>query len=256
MPETIYAPVVHVVSRPSFDEMAAQEFLDSAGLSNKMLLASSGTDAEVLIEMSTRLCYLSFESGRVSDEFHKNIIESGHGSTLEHANWTLWIRGISRSLSHELVRHRAGFAYSQLSQRYVAEDDTAFVMPPAIQKLPAIDQAVWKADQVSALDSYKYFVRHLEQTAPKHLSKRDKRKFAREAARASLPNATETMIAMTGNTRAWRHLIEMRSALYAEAEIRVLALAIFWKLIDEAPMLFGDYTVMDNGEVVTENRKV
>lgn len=256
MPKTIYSPRVEVVGRPEVDLAAMQDFLESADLPDHMVYAARGTDAERLVELSTRLCYLSFKSGRESKEFHKNIIESGHGSTLEHANWTLWIRGISRSLSHELVRHRAGFAYSQLSQRYVAEDDTAFVMPPAIQKLPVIDKDIWKADQVSSLDSYKYFVNHLEQTAPKRLSKRDKRKFAREAARASLPNATETMIAMTGNARAWRHFIEMRSAVYAEAEIRVLALAIFWRLRDEAPMLFGDYTVKNNGEVVTGNRKV
>src|SRR5687767_15694217 len=68
---------------------------------------------------------------RATRDYLENIKKQGHGSVLEHANYSLLLEGISRSLTHELVRHRAGFAYSQLSQRYVDESEANFVMPPA-----------------------------------------------------------------------------------------------------------------------------
>ena len=93
-----------------------------------------GSDGEHLAEFAGRLCYMSQRNpaGRATREYLVNILKQGHGSVLEHANYSLLLEGISRSLTHELVRHRAGFAYSQLSQRYVDESQAAFVVPPAI----------------------------------------------------------------------------------------------------------------------------
>jgi thymidylate synthase (FAD) len=93
-----------------------------------------GTDGEWLAEYAGRICYMSQSNPahRTTAEYLTNIMRQGHGSVLEHANYTVLAEGVSRSLSHELVRHRAGMAYSQLSQRYVDSSDAAFVMPPAL----------------------------------------------------------------------------------------------------------------------------
>ena len=81
-----------------------------------------------------RVCYMSFAKPRPGGNhaYLNHILEVGHGSVLEHAVWCLVITGVSRSLTHELVRHRAGFSYSQLSQRYVDESVAEYVEPDAI----------------------------------------------------------------------------------------------------------------------------
>ena len=262
-------PEVYVISRPSFDFAEMIRFLHDNDFSTNKLWASEGTDGEKLVEMATRLCYLSFEKGRSSEDFHKNILEQHHGSTIEHANWTLLIAGVSRSWSHEMVRHRAGFAFSQLSQRYVDEGQCVFVMPPAVQELDDIDQDLWVGTMVMALDGYKHLITVLSRQMDKQgLDKTTRRKRAREAARSALPNATETMITITGNARAWRHFIEMRSEAFADAEMRRVAVAVYRKMVEEAPFLFGDYEevhILEEGDgeitknvpvIHTENKKV
>ncbi len=240
-----YEPEAYLIARPQFDIVEMRRFLHRNDLSGNRLRLAKGTDAEKITEMATRLCYQSYKTGRPSDQFHQNIIESGHGSTLEHVSWTIILAGVSRSFTHELVRHRAGFAYSQLSQRYVNAENTAFVMPPAIQELPQVDQDVWVGSMVASLDEYKEAAKRLESYFKSEGLYEgyptDRRKRAREAARSVLPNATETHIAVTANARAWRHFIEMRSARYADTEMRRVANAIYWIMAEEAPMLFGDF---------------
>lgn len=89
-------------------------------------------------EMAGRLCYMSFgpKEGRKDAAYIEHIIKVKHGSVLEHVYFNWLVYGISRSLSHEWVRHRAGWAYSQLSQRYVDSGEAALVMPPEILELP------------------------------------------------------------------------------------------------------------------------
>lgn len=96
----------------------------------RSIIQVRGTPAEQLTVFAGRNCYQSFESPKTVDDYMKNILESKHGSVLEHASVSFIISGVSRSLTHELVRHRAGFAYSQLSQRYVDESVTSLVVPP------------------------------------------------------------------------------------------------------------------------------
>ena len=117
-------PQITIIARPSFAE--------PSHLPVNWLGESS--DGERLAEFAGRLCYMSQKNpaNRATREYLENIKKQGHGSVLEHANYSLLLEGVSRSLTHELVRHRAGFAYSQLSQRYVDESEANFVMPPAI----------------------------------------------------------------------------------------------------------------------------
>src|ERR1700757_4492121 len=107
-------------------------------------------DGEGLKESAGRICYMSQHNpvARTTPEYLENIKKQGHGSVFEHSVYVMLIEGISRSCSHELVRHRAGFGYSQLSQRYVDESHAAFVMPPAVQGDPALE-AAW-VEQVTA----------------------------------------------------------------------------------------------------------
>src|SRR5213082_340016 len=97
---------------------------------------------------------------RATRDYLDNIKKQGHGSVLEHANYTLLLEGVSRSLTHELVRHRAGFAYSQLSQRYVDESDANFVVPPAVIGDTSLEKE-WRTQIDEAQRTYVRLVEHL-----------------------------------------------------------------------------------------------
>lgn len=188
-----------------------------------------------LIETAGRTCYMSFGKGRPHDEYIKHIIESGHGSVLEHVNFTFQIWGISRSLSHELVRHRAGMAYSQLSQRYVDSSDVNFIVPLAIQALGQEEQDRWKDFCSLTVNEYSHLVDILSD--PMIEDKTERRKKARQAARSVLPNATETIMTVTMNARAFRHFVEMRANAAAEVEIRALAIKVFDIINERWPLI-------------------
>src|SRR4029077_7039880 len=139
-------------------------------------------------EFCGRLCYMSQRNpaNRATREYLENIKKQGHGSVLEHANYSLLLEGVSRSLTHELVRHRAGFAYSQLSQRYVDESQAAFVVPPAIIGDAALEGA-WRQQIESAQATYVALVEQLIDRYRWVDDKVHRRKMAREAARGVLP---------------------------------------------------------------------
>src|SRR5918992_4999350 len=132
--EIIRAPQITLIARP--------QFLEPGHL--PVQWKGESTDGERLAEFAGRLCYMSQHNpaGRSTAEYLRNILRQGHGSVFEHSTYVMLIEGISRSCSHELVRHRAGWGFSQLSQRYVDESHAAFVMPPAIMGDPALE-AEW-----------------------------------------------------------------------------------------------------------------
>ena len=123
---------------------------------------ATSSDGERIAEFAGRLCYMSQHNpaGRTTAEYLQNILRQGHGSVFEHATYVMLIEGISRSCSHELVRHRAGWGYSQLSQRYVDESHAAFVMPPAILGDDRLE-AEWTAQVEAAQAAYVAAVEHL-----------------------------------------------------------------------------------------------
>ena len=227
-------PRVTLISRPSFAE---PEHLPVTWL-------GESSDGERLAEFAGRLCYLSQRNpaNRSTRDYLENIKKQGHGSVLEHANYSLLLEGVSRSLTHELVRHRAGFGYSQLSQRYVDESDAHFVVPPAIVGDEALLGA-WRTQIESAQQSYIALVEQLMSKYQWVADKVHRRKMAREAARGVLPNSTETKIVVTGNARAWRTMLELRSSEGAELEIRRLSVAVLRVLAAEAPAFFSDFEV-------------
>jgi thymidylate synthase (FAD) len=228
------APRLTLLSRPVFTE--------PSHLPVNWLGESS--DGERLAEFAGRLCYMSQKNPakRNTREYLENIKKQGHGSVLEHANYSILLEGVSRSLTHELVRHRAGFAYSQLSQRYVDESDAQFVIPPAIIGDEALE-GEWRRQIESALASYISLVEHLMERYGWVADKVHRRKMAREAARGVLPNSTETKIVVTANARAWRTMLELRSSEGAELEIRRCAVALIRLLQQEAPGFFADFEI-------------
>jgi len=228
------SPRITVLSRPVFVEPAHLP----------VQWKGESTDGERLAEFAGRLCYMSQRNpaGRTTREYLDNILKQGHGSVLEHANYSLLLEGISRSLTHELVRHRAGFAYSQLSQRYVDESEAAFVVPPAIIGDEALEQA-WRAQMESAKQSYVTLVDELMDRYAWVADKVHRRKMAREAARGVLPNSTETKIVVTANVRAWRTMLELRCGEGAEQEIRRLGILVLRLMQAEVPAFFGDFEV-------------
>ena len=147
------------------------------------------------------------------------------------------------------MRHRAGWAYSQLSQRYVDESVADFVMPPAVIGDEALERA-WRDQVESAQRTYVTLVDELMQRYGWVADKVHRRKMAREAARAVLPNATETKIVATGNVRAWRTMLELRSSEGAELEIRRFAIMALRLMQSEAPAMFADFDIY-----VAEDRK-
>ena len=151
---------------------------------------------------------------------------------------------MSRSFTHELVRHRAGFGYSQLSQRYVDESVADFVEPDCIAEDPALHE-VWRSAVEQAQEAYVKLVTGLQAKFANVEDKTQRRKMARQAARSVLPNATETKIFVTANARALRHFIELRCNEAAEIEIRQVAAQMLAILKKEAPNIFGDYKVSE-----------
>src|SRR5262252_6787462 len=227
-------PVLTLLARPTF---SGPEHLPVAWMGDS-------TDGERLAEFAGRLCYMSQHNPakRPTREYLENIKKQGHGSVLEHANYSILFEGVSRSLTHELVRHRAGFAYSQLSQRYVDESEANFVIPPAIVGDDTLERE-WRTQVESAQGAYVALVAQLMERYGWVADKVHRRKMAREAARAVLPNATETKVVVTGNARAWRTMLELRSSEAAELEIRRMAVAGLRLLQREAPGFFSDFEV-------------
>ena len=221
------------------------------------------TDADggpALVEFAGRACYQSWSKPNprtaTNAGYLRHIIDVGHFSVLEHATVSFYITGVSRSCTHELIRHRH-FSYSQLSQRYVPEHDSQVVLPPGMEDDPELQEIFTAAADASRATYAELLVRleaKFKGDEPGDRLGAIRRKQARQAARAVLPNATETRIVVTGNYRAWRHFVAMRASEQADVEIRRLAIACLRQLVDVAPQVFADFeiaTLADGTEVAT-----
>jgi thymidylate synthase (FAD) len=248
------SPGVTVLEVPSVNLLGMKGFLD--GFPTELKFVEYLSDpvylepAEILCKVAGQLCYLSFGPGRSENKdagvYFRNILESSHGSVLEHANFSMLWWGISRSLTHELVRHRAGFGFSQVSQRYVGGKTLRFVERPEYQIdsllhglfLRRIERSYVEYEELSD------YLMERQKGGEKILSaekKTDLRKKVRQAARSVLPNETEAPIMVTANVRAWRHFFNMRVSEHAEVEIRRVGFEAFRCLSVLAPLLFDDF---------------
>jgi thymidylate synthase (FAD) len=262
-------PQIYVLGRQDTNDVDLERFLTDHGVSWQTDTEIAG---EALTETAGRVCYMSFAKPRPGGNhaYLRHILEVGHGSVLEHAVWNLLITGVSRALTHELIRHRAGMGYSQLSQRYVDESVAEYVEPELIAQDPEL-HAIWQDAVVHAHEAYMKLAEKLNQKLADPVQaqaagldpdadRTTRRKTARQAARSVLPNATETKIFVTANARALRHFLELRGGAGADFEIRLLANRLHDVLLKESPNLFGDYErkPLPDGtfEITTPFRKV
>jgi thymidylate synthase (FAD) len=203
-------------------------------------------DTSALVEFAGRACYGSWSrpnpATRSNPAYIAHILDLEHYSVLEHAGFTIMLTGVSRSLTHELTRHRH-LSYSQRSQRFVNEADTPVVFPPLFRDDPEA-QAILTDIHNRTQEAY----RKLAEIGARKLAalpdKTLRRKRMREAARCVLPNMTETHIVVSGNHRAWREFFAKRGGLHVDAEMRAVAVTIFREVAQPlAPTIYQDFRV-------------
>jgi thymidylate synthase (FAD) len=266
------SPGVIMLARPRTNVAGLAGFLEgfdpSLGFSGYVDDPTRLPDSSQLCKTAGQVCYASFGPRRTTNEnaaaYFERLTSAGHGSVLEHANFSFLLYGISRSVTHELVRHRAGVGFSQISQRYVSGAVLRFVERPEYQDDGELHRHFEeRADR--AATEYGAMADGLlerQEGGNSMLSadyKTDARKKVQQTARSLLPNETEAPMVFTGNVRALRHIIEMRADAHAESEIRNLAVRIFLCLVTADPILFGDYSITELPDgtftVTTTNRK-
>lgn len=249
MERIVTKPRVYLIGKQTLDGDAVKRFLDDEGA---FFETDTDRPPEILAEMAGRICYMSYGKGRKTNaEYLDNIISSHHGSVLEHVVWNFIVTGISRSLTHELIRHRAGIGVSQLSQRYVDESDARYVLPPLYRDNEAL-QEKWKKAVTAAHEAYTELAlatdAYVKELHPE-LKGTDRRKLVRQSARSVLPNACETKIFITANARALRHIVEMRGSPHADTEIRELAVQLAKLVKAESPNIFADIEIVEENGI-------
>lgn len=254
----VESPEVFLVQQPSLDWDEIRRYLSKVGERTASaddpevwadrVQESMAADGEALVELGGRLCYRSWVAGanvnvtkvrEDSKEYLGNILSSGHGSVLEHANYSFIFDDVSRVFTHELVRHRAGVAVSQESMRFVRLDDLPFWFPEwcradaelmerNIELLQAMEaHQLWMADHFG-----------LDDAGVPFSEKKAKTSFMRRFA----PDGVATGMLVTINVRALRHIIFMRTALGAEEEIRLVFDDVANKALAAVPNLMQDYS--------------
>jgi thymidylate synthase (FAD) len=257
------SPQVFLVARPAVDVEGMRAYLETVGGSSWLEMREEAreslNDGELLAEFGGRMCYRSWEPGlnpnvtRIRTdqaEYFANVLRSAHGSVLEHANYSFAFRNVSRVFTHELVRHRAGSAFSQESLRYVRLTDIGFRVPPALE--PLRDQVISIVEQLeefqlSAAEQLDLDSGNMPFAVKKEIT---------SALRRLAPIGLSTDILWTANVRTLRHVIEMRTAPGAEEELRQVFSDVAEKMKAEAPSLFQDFNQGDDGSWVPEWRKV
>lgn len=263
-------PKVYLIARPQIVEDGLRSFLEEQKL--EWPTPTEGVkDAERLVEVAGRCCYMSFGAkagSKTNKKYIQNLLgrkEDGsfmdgpaHGSVVEHPCWSFLVVGAGRGFSHEQVRHRVGWAYSQLSTRYCDFEreeeegtwDPGFVVPPLAQLSELTTNAFAQRIQQSQkaycellqlieqdLKNNPEFMKNLSDK-PEREAKRMLRKAARGAARDILPIATEAIMTFSANARAIWNVIYLRANEHAEAVIRMIYVQIARIMEQEMPALF------------------
>jgi thymidylate synthase (FAD) len=255
-------PQVELIARPSIDADALRRYLKTVGgdewLDMRLSEGAEPNPGQTLIEAAGRACYRSWKEGlnpnvtrvrKDQAEYFLNILRSGHGSVLEHANYSFILWDVSRIFTHELTRHRAGSAFSQESMRFVRIDDIGFRIPESMESLrPQIVSILETLEdfQIAAADHF-----GLDEDGKAFHDKKE----ITSAMRRLAPEGISTMIIWTANVRTLRHVIQARTDHGAEEELRFVFNKIGRIMQEEAPLLFADFVVED-GAWTTEHRKV
>lgn len=252
-------PRVFLIAETRINPHEIEAWLDHVG-GTECLTRIEGNDGEQLIEFAGRNCYRSFTPGinpnvtkvtEDSKDYHRNYISHGHGALLEHACISFAFEDVSRVFTHELVRHRAGMAYSQVSLRYVRLDELKFWIPPDI----VVNE--------EAMELFRGTVENLEEAQKKLAAIYDidslpfsQKKMLTSSFRRIAPIGVATGIVATFNMRALRHVLAMRTSAHAEVEIRQVFREVYDMVKDRYPLIFQDASTNEQGEVIFEFDKV
>jgi len=257
-------PSVFLIARPSLDLEGMRGYLEDVGGEGWLERRASESDgapnaAELLIEFAGRACYRSWEPGlnpnvtkvrADQEEYLGNLLRSLHGSVLEHASYSFAFRSVSRVFTHELVRHRAGSAFSQESLRYVRLTDIGFRVPPALE--PVREEVLSLVEQLEEFQVNAAEKLGIDEEGLPFAVKKE----VTSALRRLAPIGLSTDIIWTANVRTLRHVIEMRTAEGAEEELRLVFDDVARIMCAEAPKLFQDFSRTEDGAWVPEYRKV
>lgn len=249
-------PKVFLIAHTHLDDESAEEWLKHVG-GLKALNHVTGDDGEVLVELAGRNCYRSFDVGinpnitkirTDSEAYHKNILGSAHGSVLEHATCSFAFEDISRVVTHELVRHRSGTAFSQVSLRYVRIDELRMWIPDIIADNPealavfeeVIQKCEWGQKELSRIYD-------IDNMPDFHTKKQLTSAFRRIA-----PIGLATGIVVTFNLRSLRWIIQMRTAPGAEIEIRKVFYEVYKIAREKYAYLFQDFVEVESEDGIPE----
>lgn len=238
-------PEVFLIAYTELDEDAVREWLAHMG-GLKVLDHLSGDGGEQLVELAGRSCYKSFDAGlnpninkvrTDSEQYHGNILKSKHGSVVEHATCTFAFENVSRVYTHELVRHRAGMAFSQESLRYVRLDRLKYWVPDLIaeneEAMKVFEEMFEKCEWAQKKLAEIYDIENIKSF---HTKKQLTSAFRRVA-----PIGLATGIVATFNLRALRWVIQMRTAESSEVEIRKVFCEVYNIAKEKWPYLFQDF---------------
>lgn len=249
-------PQVYLIGSTTAYESGIQKYLQEIGASDWVTDAPTG--AEKICEMMGRLCYRSWKPElnknvtRVrqgNKSYLGNIISSGHGAVLEHASVNFIFHNVSRVFTHELVRHRAGAAYSQESLRYVRLEDLGLWVPDNTDPY-LVD--LFKRTFETLEELQKEMAKYLKLD---ELPFAEKKKLTSTMRRIA-PIGLSTAIGATFNHRTLRHLIELRTSEHAEEEIRYVFDKLAQICTDNWPNMYQDFIKNDKNEWVTKHSKV
>ncbi|HVC23436.1 MAG TPA: FAD-dependent thymidylate synthase [Candidatus Dormibacteraeota bacterium] len=258
------SPSIFLIARPAIDLDAMRAYLAQVGgeswLDRRLLeTKAQPNQGELLVEFAGRACYRSWEPGlnpnvtRVRSDpraYLENILSSAHGSVLEHANYTFALHNVSRVATHEIVRHRAGAAYSQESLRYVRLVDIGFRVPPALE--PLKQQCIELVEKLEEFQVSAAQALHIDEKGiPFHVKKE-----VTSALRRLAPIGVSTDLIMTMNLRTLRHVVEMRTDPGAEEELRLIFGRIGEIMVEESSGVFQDFECSDDGGWRPKYRKV
>jgi thymidylate synthase (FAD) len=219
----------------------------------KVQLLSYTPEPEKLVAAAAKLCYSDLAAGEIltdlseegTEKFIKMLMKLGHQSPVEHINFSFSVEGVSRTLTHQLVRHRLA-SYSQRSQRYVTEGQFQYIIPPEIRKnekacelfINAMEKDQKIYDEITELLYKEHYLRLTKEGLDENSAKKSAMKQSIEDARYVLPNACETKIMITMNARTLMHFFEVRCCERAQWEIREMALMMLKEVIKVSPNIF------------------
>ncbi|MFA5523698.1 MAG: FAD-dependent thymidylate synthase [Tissierellales bacterium] len=220
----------------------------------KVSLLRYTQEAEKLVAAAAKLCYSSVGVEDIEEkldnektqDFINMLMELGHESPIEHVSFTFGVEGVSRVLTHQLVRHRIGASYSQQSQRYVKLQQFEYIIPPSIEDIPdakakfiqAMEQDQKYYNELTDILFKEHYEKLIQAGRSQDKAKKDAEKMAIEDARYVFPNACETKIVFTMNARALFNFFNKRCCNRAQWEIRELATEMLKKVKEVTPSLF------------------